>query len=85
MIVQTTASVSLSDLRTVGLACLRQHTFYWLRHKLETISGNTGDQDAVNAVMGRVDASMSAVYRHEIDGHRVVKVCNQVRSWLNDN
>ncbi len=65
-----------------GRAGLKRESFYWLRHTFETIAGDLGDQVAVNTVMGHVDTSMAAVYRHEVDSHRVIKVCNHVRDWI---
>jgi integrase len=56
--------------------------FYSLRHGFETIAGDTGDQVAVNAVMGHADQSMAAVYRERVAPERLVKVSNHVRAWL---
>lgn len=56
--------------------------FYALRHTFETIGGDSGDQIAVNAIMGHVDNSMAAAYRERIDEARLRKVSDFVRSWL---
>ncbi len=59
-------------------------SFYALRHTLETIGGDTGDQVAVSAIMGHAPRAgdMSAVYRERIDGARLIAVTNHVRAWL---
>jgi integrase len=56
--------------------------FYALRHTFETIGGDTGDQVAVNAIMGHVDESMPAVYRERIHDARLRTVADNVRCWL---
>lgn len=56
--------------------------FYALRHTFETIAGEMGDQVAVNAIMGHVDDSMSAIYREEISDERLRNVTDHVRAWL---
>ncbi len=56
--------------------------FYALRHTFETIGGESGDQVAVNAIMGHADASMSAVYRERISDERLHAVTDHVRRWL---
>ena len=57
-------------------------SFYALRHTFETIGGESGDQIAVNAIMGHVDDSMASVYREEISNERLIAVTNYVRTWL---
>lgn len=64
-------------------ARLEHGSFYCLRHTFNTIAERTGDQIAVKTVMGHVDRSMSATYRHEVGDDRIVKVCKTVRDWLN--
>lgn len=56
--------------------------FYALRHGFETVASGTRDQAAVNAIMGHVDESMSAVYRERIDDARLVAVVDHVHAWL---
>ncbi len=56
--------------------------FYSLRHTFETVAGNSGDQIAVDFVMGHVDDSIRANYRHGIDPKRIKKVCEHVRKWF---
>jgi integrase len=56
--------------------------FYCIRHGFETIAGDTGDQVAVNAIMGHADQSMAATYRERIDPERLQRVVEHVRQWL---
>lgn len=60
----------------------RYVTFYSLRHMFETIGGDTGDQVAVNHIMGHVDSSMAAEYRESIADERLVRVTDAVRRWV---
>ncbi|MGA2062080.1 MAG: tyrosine-type recombinase/integrase, partial [Thermoguttaceae bacterium] len=64
------------DLRRRGIG------FYALRHTFETIAGRSKDQVAVDAVMGHVDSSMAAEYRHGIDENRLKAVVDHVHNWL---
>lgn len=61
---------------------IKRGGFYWLRRTFETVAGACGDQVAVNAVMGHVDASMAAVYRQEVQDERLIKATDTVRTWL---
>lgn len=63
-------------------AGLKNCGFYWLRHTFETIAGGSKDQVATSAIMGHVDASMSATYREEIAEERLIAVTEHVRQWL---
>ena len=58
--------------------------FYCLRRGFETIGGDTGDQVAVDLVMGHAEDSrdMAAVYRQKIFDTRLQKVVDHVRQWL---
>ena len=58
------------------------HNFYSLRRTFETVAGQTKDQVAVNAIMGRDDGSMPAEYLQGIDDERLIAVTNHVRTWL---
>lgn len=56
--------------------------FYSIRHGFETIGCETGDQIAVNAIMGHVDTSMAGAYRERIGEDRLRRVTDHVRAWL---
>lgn len=58
--------------------------FYSLRRGFETIGGETGDQVAVDFIMGHADDArdMSAVYRQRISDDRLEAVVNHVHAWL---
>jgi integrase len=56
--------------------------FYALRHGFETVAGETGDQVAVDAIMGHTDNSMAGKYRERISDERLERVVNHVRQWL---
>ena len=65
------------------LACDRPGlTFLNLRHTFKTIACETGDQIAVNHVMGHVDGTMAGTYGEPISDERMRRVCNHVRQWL---
>jgi integrase len=60
--------------------------FYALRRTFETIGGETGDQPAVNRIMGHGEESMAEQYRQwrkdEREDARLRKVTDHVRAWL---
>jgi integrase len=59
--------------------------WYALRHVTETEGGNARDQEALNMVMGHLDASMAARYRDGIIDDRLIAVSNCLRAWLFDS
>jgi integrase len=56
--------------------------FYALRHGLETIGGEAGDQVAVDHVMGHAREDMASVYRERVGDDRLKAVADHVRAWL---
>ncbi len=60
-------------------------TFYSLRRTFETIAATTGDQVAVDFIMGHAPESddMAAVYRQKTFDSQLVKVTDHVQGWLN--
>jgi len=69
-------------LKELGINRRKGLGFYTMRHTFETIGGESKDQVAVNAIMGHVDSSMSAVYRERISDERLMAVTETVREWL---
>lgn len=64
------------DMKRPGL------NFYALRHTFQTIAEGAGDIPAVRAIMGHVDASMSAAYREFVSEERLRAVVEHVRDSL---
>ncbi len=58
--------------------------FYGLRRSFETIGGETGNQVAVNHIMGHAPSAtdMSAVYRQHVAESALRQVTDHVREWL---
>jgi len=56
--------------------------FYWLRHTLLTVGEETKDFEALRAIMGHIDASMSGQYREGVSAERLTAVSDYVRGWL---
>ncbi|MEX2171393.1 MAG: tyrosine-type recombinase/integrase [Pirellulales bacterium] len=59
-------------------------TFYTLRRTFETIAATTGDQVAVDFIMGHAPESddMAAIYRQKTFDSQLVKVTDHVHGWL---
>ena len=73
----------LSAIRVDGKPLKRPGlSFYALRHTTETIGDRCRDTNALNLILGHVDASMSGVYRERIDDDRLAAVSNYIREWL---
>lgn len=69
--------------RAVRIASrIREGGFSWLRKTFATYASESGDQVAVNFIMGHVDAEISGVYRQLVREHRLEKVVDAVRDWL---
>lgn len=60
-------------------------TFYSLRRTFETIGASTGDQVAVDYIMGHAPATndMAAVYRQTTFDSQLQRVTDHVQDWLN--
>jgi len=56
--------------------------FCTCRHVFATIAGDTGDQVAVNYVIGHSDTSIASVHRERIADSRLRGVSDHVRRWL---
>lgn len=70
--------------QAVGIYVAGVTTFYSLRRTFETIGATTGDQIAVDYIMGHAPASndMAAVYRQRTFDSQLRKVTDHVREWL---
>lgn len=67
----------------IGLGLYKRgNGFYTLRRMCETVGGDTGDQIAIDYVMGHVSAGMGTTYRQGVEDARVRAVCEHVRAWL---
>jgi len=56
--------------------------FHALRHVFETVGGETGDQIAVDLIMGHERDDMATVYREAVSDQRLEAVANHVHAWL---
>jgi site-specific recombinase XerD len=56
--------------------------FSWLRKTFATYASESGDQVAVNFVMGHVDGTTPGVYRQLVREKRLQRVVDAVRAWL---
>lgn len=70
-------------MRRAGIS-LRGLGFYGLRRSFETIGAETGNQVAVDHIMGHVPATsdMGAVYRQHVAERALRQVTDYVRTWL---
>ncbi len=70
--------------RACEKAGVKGHSFYDLRRSFETVGGETGDQAAVDSIMGHAPGSddMAAIYRQRVDTARLERVTGHVRAWL---
>jgi integrase len=59
-----------------------RRTFYSLRRTFETVAAATGQQVAIDHIMGHLDGSMASVYRQKTFDAPLLKVSNYVRDWL---
>ena len=64
------------DLQRPGL------NFYALRHGLETIGGEAGDQVAVDHIMGHARDDMASAYRERVTDDRLKRIADYVHHWL---
>ncbi|HUY88992.1 MAG TPA: tyrosine-type recombinase/integrase [Pirellulales bacterium] len=67
------------------LGIYRPHeTFYSLRRTFETVAAVTGEQVAIDHIMGHIAPTndMAAVYRQQVFDKPLLKVTNHVRAWL---
>ena len=56
--------------------------FYCLRRGFETVAGETGDQVAVDFLMGHLTGDMASIYRQGISDDRLRAVVDHVHQWL---
>jgi len=81
-------SINLEFTKLLEAAGIRRRgvSFYGLRHTFETIAGETGDQAAVDRIMGHEAGNMATVYREWTkdgrENERLRRVTEHVRQWL---
>lgn len=64
------------------MAGIGEGGFSWLRKTFATYASESGDQVAVNFVMGHVDQTTPGIYRQLVREKRLQKVVDTVRDWL---
>ena len=71
-------------LKRLGMYRKNVTTFYSLRRTFETIGATSGEQVAVDYIMGHIPATddMAAVYRQKTFDGPLLKVVNHVRDWF---
>jgi len=76
-------SSEFRKLRTTLGIDQKQKTFYALRHTFKTVGENaTGNNIAVDHLMGHIDSSVSGMYRQYILDERLIEVTEAVHKWL---
>lgn len=69
-------------LKELGIYRKNVTSFYSLRRTFETIGARTGEQVAVDHIMGHITYNMASVYRQEVADAPLKRVTNYVRKWL---
>jgi integrase len=71
-------------LQTLEMYRVRVTTFYSIRRTFETIAAPTGEQVAIDYIMGHIAPTndMASVYRQKTFDAPLLKVTNHVRAWL---
>jgi len=78
----TNADVAKRFRAVRDMAGVTQGGFSWLRKTFATYASESGDQVAVNFIMGHVDQTMPGIYRQLVREKRLTVVVEIVRSWL---
>jgi site-specific recombinase XerD len=78
----TNADVAKRFRAVRDFAGIKNGGFSWLRKTFATYASESGDQVAVNFIMGHVDAEISGIYRQLVREHRLEKVVESVHNWL---
>lgn len=69
-------------LKRLGIYRKNVTVFYSLRRTFATIGATSGEQNAVNFIMGHITSDMPSLYRQKIPDAQLLKVANHVREWL---
>ena len=80
----TNADVAKRFRAVRDMAGIGEGGFSWLRKTFATYASESGDQVAVNFIMGHVDQTTAGIYRQLIRDKRLEKVVETVHSWLFD-